>query len=218
MRGLRSLLLLAVLIAILVAMLASGAMAQTGKPLYFFDVPGFTLGTTNTPITRASNTTAYTGGTTAQSVCQSTSTTCIPGVAAIANAANGQGFINLVNLSKSSSTTSGATFTIWMFSSPPSLVSPAQQDATAYVGPRSSDWSNGIVIGSAVCSTAIVTSDTSPGVGYQCTLSNPNTSGVLVFGSTGGVGASYIYYIITVTGNYTPAAGETFPVSFSGFF
>lgn len=217
MRGFRSL-LLASATALLVAMLASGAMAQTGKPAYFFDVPGFTLGTTNTPITRAANTTAYTGGTTPQSVCQSASATCVPGVAAIANSANGSGFINLVQLNKASSTTSGATFTIWMYSAPPSLTNPTQQDATAYVGPRTADMNSGIFIGSAVCGTATVTSDTSAGVWYQCTLSNPNTSGALVFGTSGAQGFSYVYYIIAVTGNYTPTSAETFNVLFSGFY
>lgn len=198
-------------IALLFALLGV-APAAAQNTSYFVDVPGYTLGTVNTPITRPNNTTAYSANVT---VCQSASATCTPGTAAIANRVNGGGFINSVSLFKSGSSTTSATFTVWMYSAAPTLTSPAQQDTTSYTGPRTADGPN--FLGSATCGTATATSDTSAGVWYECTLSNPNTSGARVFQTTGPA-PSVIYFLISVTAAYTPAANETFTPYFSGFY
>lgn len=201
------------LLAGLAALLWIDAAAAQKAP-YFFDVPGYTQGTANTPITRPNNTTQYTSTAT---ICQSASAVCTPGVATIANAANGGGFLNHVTMFKSGSTTSNAAFTIWMFSQPPVLTSPTQEDNVAYAGPRTADAPN--YIGNAACTTTTATSDTSAGVWFDCTLSNPNTSGALVFQTSGAV-PSVIYFLISDSGatGYTPVANETFTPYFSGFY
>lgn len=179
--------------------------ASAQNTAYFVDVPG-------TVITRPNNTTQYSANVT---VCQSASAACTPGTATIANRTNGGGFINRVTLFKSGSATTSASFTVWMYSNPPTLTGPTQQDTTAYVGPRTADAPN--YLGNAACSTATATSDTSAGVWYDCTLSNPNTSGATVF-QTSGPTPSVIYFLISVTAAYTPAANETFTPYFSGFY
>ncbi len=192
------------ILAGLAALLWIDAAAAQKAP-YFFDVPG-------TVLTRAANTTTYTANTT---VCQSASANCTPGTATIANSPNGGGFLNHVTLFKSTSTTTNGTFIIWMFSQPPTLTTPAQQDNVAYVGPRTADAPN--YIGNASCATATATSDTGAGVWYDCTLSNPNTAGALVF-QTSGAPPSTIFFLIEVTAAYVPGNAETFTPYFSGFY
>jgi hypothetical protein len=71
-------------------------------------------------------------------------------------------------------------------------------------------------IGNASCNTATATSDTSAGVWYDCTLSNPNTSGALVFQALSG--STTIDALISVTSAYTPASAETFTFYVSGIY
>lgn len=172
---------------------------------YFYNVAGSTL-------TRASNTTQYTANTT---VCLLAATTaCAPITIAIANTNAGKGLITRVTLLKSSSATTSANFTIWLFSAAPGVASPAQYDDVAYSGPRIADMPN--YIGSATCNNPTVTSDTSDGVWYECSLSNPNTGGALVFQALSGV--TTIDALISVTAAYTPASAETFNVYVSGLY
>ena len=195
------------LLGLLAALWTLSVPAAAQKAPYFIDVPG-------TTITRPNNTTQYTSTAT---ICASASAACVPGTAAIANSPNGGGFLNQVKLFKSGSTTSNASFGVWMYSQAPGLTSPTQEDNVAYAGPRSADAPN--YIGNASCATATATSDTSAGVWFDCTLSNPNTSGALVFSSSG-TPPSVIYFLITDTGatGYTPVANETFTPYFSGFY
>lgn len=180
-----------------------GTTINTGS--YFTNVPGSTL-------TRASNTTTYTANTT---VCLAASVTpCAPITIPIANANAGKGLINRVTLLKSGSTTSNAQFTIWFFSAAPGVASPSQFDNAAYSGPRTADMPN--YIGNAVCSTGTATSDTSAGVWYECTLSNPNTAGVLDFQALSG--SININALISATAAYAPASAETFNVFVSGLY
>ena len=153
-------------------------------------------------LTRASNTTAYTATSTApQTWCLFANTTaCVPGTFSF-----NKTIINRLTLQKSGSSTTNATFIVWLFSATPGVASPAQYDATSYTGPRIADMPN--YIGNAACSTAAANSDSSPGVWYECTLSNPNTSGALNANSSYPSGT--IYYLITVTGAYTPLSAET---------
>ena len=71
-------------------------------------------------------------------------------------------------------------------------------------------------IGSAACTNPIATSDTSPGVWYECALSNPNASKALVFQALAGV--TTVNALVSVTAAYTPAAQETFTVYASGIY
>ena len=71
-------------------------------------------------------------------------------------------------------------------------------------------------IGSATCATGTVTSDTSPGVWYECTLSNPNSAGAVPFEAISG--SANIEALISVTGAYVPTSGETFNIYASGWY
>ncbi len=182
---------------------AGGASIVTGS--YFYNAASSTL-------TRASNTTAYSAN---ETVCLNTSVTaCAPLTVTLAQTNAGKGIINRISLLKSGSSTTNASFTVWLYSAAPGVASPAQYDATAYSGPRSADMPN--YIGSASCTTATATSDTSAGVWYDCSLSNPNTSGALVFQALSG--ATTIDALISVTAAYTPASAETFTFYVSGIY
>lgn len=176
-----------------------------GSGGYFYAVPGSVT-------TRAANTTTYTANTT---VCANTSVTvCAPGTIAIANTKGGQGVINRLSFLKSTSTTTSANFTVWMFSAAPGTASPNQFDNVAYTGPRAADMPN--YIGAATCTTPVATSDTSAQIWYECTLSNPNSAGALVFQALSGT--TTIDYLISVTAAYAPGNAETFQPFVSGFY
>lgn len=169
---------------------------------YFTNVAGSTTIRTTTTATYTANTTVCaTGG-------------CVAGTVAIASATAGKGLINRVTLLKSGSVTAAANFTIWFFSAAPTLTTPTQNDNVAYSGPRASDMPN--YIGNAQCTTPVATSDTSAGVWYDCTLSNPNSGGALDFQAL--AGQTYVNYLISVTGTYAQASGETFIPYVSGLY
>jgi hypothetical protein len=172
--------------------------------------PGMVPGTT---LTRAANTVAYTGS---QTVCQSISVACTPGTIPLATFNTQRLIANRVTLWKSGSSTSAASFLIWFFSATPGLATPTQEDATAYTGPRTADMPN--YLGNAACATGTATSDTSPGVWYECTLSNPNTAGALDFQAASGT--KTVYYLISVAASsaYTPASSEQFIPYVGGFY
>jgi hypothetical protein len=175
---------------------------------YPFNVPGST-------VTRPNDTTAYTASASApQTVCAAkTVTACVPGTIALAAQKQGRFEITRVTLLKSGSTTTAASFILWFYAGAPGVASPTQFDATAYTGPRAADMPN--YIGNATCSTGVATSDTSAQVWYECTLSNPNTSGALIAQALSN--SLNINYLLTVTGAYAPAANETFTPYVSGF-
>ena len=163
-------------------------------------------------LTRASDTTAYTVNTT---VCLLKSVTaCAPLTVSIAQTNAGKGLITRISLLKSGVTTANANFTIWLFSAAPGVASPAQYDNVSYTGPRIADMPN--YIGSAVCATPVATSDTSAGVWYDCTLSNPNTAGALVFQALSG--STNVDALISVNAAYTPVSAETFTAYVSGIY
>lgn len=179
----------------------SGGSGSTGS--YFNNVVGSTL-------TRASNTTPYTGN---QAVCLLTSVTvCAPSTAAIAAVNAGSGLLTKVSLLKSGTSTTNATFTIWMFSAAPTTTS--LFDASAYVGPYAADIPN--YIGSAACSSPLATNDGTAQVRYDCQLSNPNVGGATNFLALSG--SQNIDYLISATAAYTPASAETFKAFFSGIY
>ncbi len=182
--------------------LSIGPAVAQGVP-YFSNLPGSVL-------TRAPDTTAYTGS---QTICLAKTVT--PCAAGTINLPTTKGIINRVSLLKSGSTTTAASFIIWFYSAPPLLTGPVQFDAGAYTGPRAADMPN--YLGNAACATATATSDTSAGVWFDCTLSNPNTAGAMDFAFPG---SGTIYYLITVAASsaYAPANGETFTPELSGFF
>jgi hypothetical protein len=182
------------------------AIQAGGVGSYFVNVASTTL-------TRAPDTTQYTANTT---VCLAkTVTACVPITASIATANAGKGLITRVSLLKSGTATTSANFTVWMFSAAPLLTTPTQYDNVAYVGPRAADMP--AYIGSAVCSSPVATSDTTAGVWYDCTLSNPNTGGALTFQALSG--QTYIDILVSVNATYTPAANsETFIAYLSGIY
>lgn len=171
---------------------------------YFTNVASSTL-------TRPADTTAYVAN---ETVCASKSSTCTPITISIGSINAGQGLITRVTLLKSGTTTTNASFTIWLYSAAPTLTTPTQEDATAYIGPRAADMPN--YIGNAVCGTGIATSDTTTQVWYDCTLSNPNTSGALTFQALSG--STNINALISVTAAYTPVSAETFKIYASGIY
>lgn len=184
---------------------SNGNLKTSSINSYFINIAGSTL-------TRAPDTTQYAAN---ETVCLAkTVTACAPGTIAIANTNAGKGLINRVTLLKSGTTTTLASFTIWFFSTAPGLTTPTQFDATPYTGPRAGDMPN--YIGSATCNTPTATSDTTAQVWYDCTLSNPNTSGALDFQAI--TGSTSINYLISVTAAYTPVSSETFIPYVSGLY
>lgn len=171
--------------------------------------PGMVAGSV---LTRPNDTTAYAAN---ETVCAAKSTTaCVPGTIPISNVNGGRLIGNRVTLWKSGVTTTSASFQIWFYSAPPVLTTPTQFDSTAYAGPRLADAPG--YLGNATCGTGVATSDTAPGVWYECTLSNPNTAGALDLQAN--IGALNIYYVLTVTAAYTPVASETFTPYMGGFY
>lgn len=181
------------------------ALASPTSGAYFTDVVGST-------ITRPNDTTAYVAN---ETVCLAkTVTACVPGTIAIASANAGKQMITRVTLLKSGSSVTTATFVLWFFSAAPGLATPTQFDSTAYTGPRAADMPN--YLGNANCASPVVTSDTTTQVWYECTLSNPNTSGALVAQAL--AGSKNIDYLLSVTSAYTPVANETFTPYVSGMY
>ena len=115
---------------------------------------------------------------------------------------------------QSGATTANATFTAWMYSAAPTLTTPTQYDNVAYSGPRGADMP--YYIGSAVCNNPVATSDTTPGVWYECTLSNPNSAGALEFQALSG--STNINIILSVTAAFVPIASSTFTAYLGGFY
>lgn len=161
---------------------------------------------TGSTVTRPANVTAYAAN---QTVCAPTSitvTSCVPGTLPIANIVNGRLANKRITLLKSGPTTTNANFTIWFYSAAPGVASPLQLDATSYTGPRSADMPN--FLGSATCNNGTPTSDTNPGVWYEC---NPVTGIVLqaTKESFPTVATKNVLFLISATAAYTPATSET---------
>lgn len=192
------------LIAALLFLFSVSAFAQT---TYTF--PNTLAGISATgALTRAANTTAYTGN---QIVCASTSTACAAIPITVGRGQNFTGTLLVANLTKSGTSTTNATFTLWFYSRTPTLTSAV--DASAFVAPFTADFTSGSVIGSASCLTANSTNAaTAQGVYFNCPLSN---NGYLPFQTT--ANGQIIYAVIEVTGAYTPASGEVFTIELAGF-
>lgn len=173
--------------------------------------PGMVPGST---IQRPNDTTQYTS--TATICAAKTVTACVPGTIPIAGVNGGKTTAGRVTLFKSGATTTNANFTIWFYSAAPSLATPTQFDNVAYSGPRLADAPN--YLGNASCATPIPTSDTAPGVWFECTMSNPNTGGALYLQSA--ANTQTIYFLISDSGTtgYTPVANEQFTPYMGGFY
>lgn len=179
---------------------------------YFYNVKPLTS------LTRATNTTPYAAS---QSVCASVSMACVPFQFQLIRAATNSFRITRVTLLKSGSSTTNAAFILWLYSAPPGLTTPTQVDATGYTGPRSTDLPN--YIGNAACATGVATSDTSAGVWYDCTLSNPNDNKVAIgYGlstnQSGLTSVLTVYGLLSATAAYTPVSGEVFTPYLSGVY
>lgn len=153
-------------------------------------------------LTRASNTTPYTGGTTAQAVCASTSAQCSALKFAGVGRQGGTITIREVVLAKNSTTTSGASFRIWFFSSTPTLTS--IDDASSFVAPYWAD--RGIDMSYWDCTTVQPGSD---GARLDCIPGDGSSFRDMNLDSGGN-----LYALLTVTGNYTAASGEQFEIDF----
>jgi hypothetical protein len=126
-------------------------------------------------------------------------------------------FLNRLTLLKSGSSTTNASFNVLLFSKVPSV--PSGGDQATYVGPYAGDFSG--YLGQASCSSGNVTSDGTAEVWYECTLQNPNSSGVFqVQRAVGSAAPTLVYGLIEVPAStaYTPTSGETFTAYLSGFF
>lgn len=180
----------------------SGNVVAIGQ--YFSNVP-------MTGITRPANVTGYTIN---QLVCGAT---CTPMTLTLVANPQAQGvqatLANRVLLTKSGATTTGAQFTLFLFSQPPTV--PSGGDQAAYVGPYTTDLKS--YLGQATCTTPVATNDASASVWFECALGNPNSAGVTVFQRqpTG----TQVYGMLQYTGTaYTPASAEVFTAYLSGVF
>ena len=196
------------LIAATLAPLHAASIDNYGSPVsgtYFSNIAGST-------ITRPADITAYAAN---ETVCASKSVVCVPGTIVVSSSSRiGHATAIRMTLFKSGSSTTNASFTIWLFSAAPGLATPTQEDSTAYTGPRSADAPN--YLGNATCTSGTATSDTSAGVWYECALSNPNGAGALIMQALSGTVT--INYLLSVTAAYTPVSGETFTPYLSGIY
>ena len=189
-------------LALAVTLFVEAAAAQNINTVgtYFVGIAG-------SAISRPADTTTYTANTT---ICAAKSgTACVPGTVNLGSSGGRE--IQRIYLLKSGSTVTSAQFTIWLYSATPGLTSPTQYDNVSYTGPRAADMPN--YLGNAVCNTPIATSDTSAQTWFECTLSNPNTSGASPL-----INVSSIQYLISTTAAYVPTSAETFTPYFSGFY
>ena len=193
----------------------SGTM-QAVRGAYPGMVAGSVLTASSVTLTHAAN----------QTICAATGVTlCVPGTIPMSNVNGGRLLANRVTLWKSGSSTTNASFNIWFYGpNPPIVTTPNQFDGTSYTGPRLADAPN--YLGNAACATATATSDTSPGVWFECTLSNPNTAGALDLQAAGATSTTSgftpaspnIYYLISTGAAYTTATSETFTPYMGGLY
>jgi hypothetical protein len=150
--------------------------------------------------TRPANTTAYAAG---QAICTSTSTDC-PGLvfAGASRVASGGGIISGVQLIKSTTSTTNASFTVEIYQAAPTLT--GIKDASTY-SPTFADTTSGAFRGAATCTSPTVNGDNAA---YQCTLANAN--GTLGYDADA---SSQIYAVIQANAAYTPGNGEKFQVN-----
>jgi hypothetical protein len=173
------------------------AVTQSGN----FNVGGLTGVSQSGSVTRPSNTTAYAAN---EAVCNSTSSNCTPIQVTIAGANAATGTMGRVLLLKTGATLTNATFTVWFYSSSPTVTS--VHDASAYVGPFAADIPT--YLGSYTCNAMQATNDGTAQAFSECTPSAPQGWMQYVTAS----GQQYVYALISVTGTYTPASGEVFTI------
>jgi len=202
--GLFSAVIGAVLAAAAVPALAldssSGTIVTLGQ--YFSNVP-------MTGITRPANTTAYAAN---QVVCGSPCNAMALTLVANPQVQGVQATLaNRVLLTKSGSTTTGAAFTLFLFSQPPTMPVSDQATYTSFYTADAKAY-----LGQATCTTWTATNDASASAWSECALGNPNSAGVTVFQRqpTG----TQVFGVLQATGTYTPASGETFTAYLSGAF
>lgn len=150
--------------------------------------------------TRPNNSTAYAAG---QAVCASTSVDCT-GLTFVgaSRAASLGGVITGVQLIKSTTTTTNASFTVEVYQGAPSIT--GIKDASTY-SPTFADVTSGAFLGVATCTSATVNGDNSV---FQCSLANFNgTLGYVADGS------SQLYAMIQANAAYAPGAQEKFQVN-----
>lgn len=167
-----------------------------------------TFGNISSSVTRAANTTTYTANT---AVCGSATVVCSingGGILTFAMPAS-SGIVAKFELLKSSSTTTNATFNVFLFTALPT-VSTTVKDNAAYVGPFAADLPN--YVGEATCNGPLATNDGTAQTRYDCLLSNPNISGALPWS-----GSSTLYGLTEVTAAYAPASAEVFTALVGGF-
>jgi hypothetical protein len=155
-------------------------------------------------VTRPANTTAYAAS---EIVCAST---CAPMTINVAAAPAGEMALTRVSMLKSGTGTVNATFTLWLYAQSPMLS--GLSDQSAYSGPYVSDLP--YYLGSAVCAAPNATSDATPERWYECTLNNPNFTGV--YNLTAWANSRTIYGVLSANAAYTPASAETFTPYLSG--
>ena len=147
-------------------------------------------------VTRPSNTTAYAPG---QAVCASTSVDCVP----LIFPKVWHGLIQSVQLTKSTTNATNASFTVMIYQIAPTLT--GIKDASAY-SPSLADITAGKLAASATCASPTLTN--SNNAFYQCALANANATAAYVSDNS-----SNLYAMIQANAAYAPGSGETFFVS-----
>lgn len=150
-------------------------------------------------LTRPANTTAYSAG---QAVCASTSSDCTGIAFAAGRTGAGTGRIIGVRLTKSTTTTTNASFTIAIYQAAPTLT--GIHDGSAFT-PKLADVTSGAYVTLATCNNWTVNGDNAT---TQCVLANP----IGMAGYTSDVSGN-IYAVIQANAAYSPGSGEQFLVS-----
>lgn len=157
----------------------------------------------STTKTRIANTTAYAGTSASPvAICLFTSSTACVAQSVTLSTLNldTKGVITSLSLTKSSTGATGATFRVYAYQDVPTLTSVF--DTTVYT-PKIADITASKYIGAWECGAQTVNGDNSR---YNCTSATNDTH--QNFKLTDGK----IYFVLTTTGAYAPASGETFYV------
>jgi hypothetical protein len=189
-----------------------GVTVENGSVAVSGTVGGLTgVGQTGS-IIRAANTTAYAGAAAQQLICLNNSVTvCAPIQVTIAGTNAATGTMGRVTLEKTSTTITGATFTIYFFSGAPTTTS--KFDASAYPAPFAADITSGAYLGSYTCNAMQATADATAQAFSECTPTAPQ--GWMQYQTLSG--QTFVDALLVVTGNYTPSSAEVFTITANSY-
>ena len=185
-----------------------GAVTVPGVNAFITNTPAVSAGASkhlvSSTLTKISGGGTYTSATTTapETICLFASVTaCSPMTMTVSATASVTGNITQLNLMKSTTGATGATFRIYAYQAAPTLT--GVFNTSTYLA-LLADITSGAYLGSWECTSQIINTDNSY---YSCTSNNP--SGNNAFNLTDGI----LRFVILATGAYVSGSSETFNVT-----